>query len=139
MDTASEPAPALVLLMMNSDWEPVRGNHFTALLGVFWKAGRLAGWLTGCRLTCGAFLQPGTGGRHQTGLSSLSRFSHSDLEGTSWDVAAVELDVDGVDAVLPGDEPDGVLVWTERDVCEQRSKYTNKVFVLPLTHLFPAR
>lgn len=26
-------------------------------------------------------------------------------------MAAVELDVDGVDAVLPGDEPDGVLVW----------------------------
>lgn len=27
-------------------------------------------------------------------------------------MAAVELDIDGVDAVLPGDEPDGVLVWT---------------------------
>lgn len=47
-------------------------------------------------------------------FSGLSRFSYSDLEGTSWDVAAVELDVDGVDAVFPRDEPDGVLVWTAR-------------------------
>lgn len=61
-------------------------------------------------LTCGASLQPSTVGRDQAGLSGLSRFSHSDLEGTSWDVTAVELDVDGVDAVLPRDEPDGVLV-----------------------------
>lgn len=26
-------------------------------------------------------------------------------------MTAVEFDVDGVDAVLPGDEPDSVLVW----------------------------
>lgn len=41
----------------------------------------------------------------------MSGFSNSDLEGTSWDVTAVEFDVYGVDAVLPGDEPDSVLVW----------------------------
>lgn len=26
-------------------------------------------------------------------------------------MTAVEFDVDGVDAVLPGDEPDSILVW----------------------------
>lgn len=78
-------------------------------------ASRLPSYVVGWHVTCGASLQPGTVGRDQTGLSGLSRFSHSDLEGTSWDVAAIELDVDGVDAVLPGDEPDSVLVWAERD------------------------
>lgn len=49
--------------------------------------------------------------RHQARLARLSRFPDPDLERTSWDVRAVEFDIDGVDAVLSGDEADGVLVW----------------------------
>lgn len=34
MDTASDPGPALVLLMMNSDWEPETVNYIKAPLDV---------------------------------------------------------------------------------------------------------
>lgn len=65
--------------------------------------------LTGKR-TCRASLQSSSVCRDQTGLAGLSRFPDAHLERASRDVSAVEFDVDGVDAVLPGDEPDGVLV-----------------------------
>ena len=63
------------------------------------------------RRTCGSFLQPGSVGRHQTGVSGLSWLSDSYLERASWDVGSVEGDVDVVDAVLPRDEAHGVLIW----------------------------
>lgn len=61
-------------------------------------------------LTCGSSLQSSSVRSDKTRISSLSRFSHSDLERTSWDVGAVELHVNRVDAVLPRDEADGVHV-----------------------------
>ena len=61
-------------------------------------------------LTCSASLEPRTIGRHQAWVPSLALLPNSDLEGTARDVSTVELDVDGVDAILVGDETDGVLV-----------------------------
>lgn len=40
----------------------------------------------------------------------MALLPNTDLEGTARDVGTVELDIDGVDAILVGDEADGVLV-----------------------------
>ena len=40
----------------------------------------------------------------------MALLPNTDLEGAARDVGAVELDVDRVDAVLVGDEADGVLI-----------------------------
>lgn len=73
---------------------------------------RAAGWSwrRGFWLTCAASLQTGSRGRHQPRVSSLARFSNPDLEGTSRDVTPIELHIDKIEAVLSGDEADGVLI-----------------------------
>lgn len=60
--------------------------------------------------TCRAPFQSGSVHRDQTRLSSLSWLPDPNLEGASWNVGAIEFDVDGVETVLPGNEPDGVLI-----------------------------
>lgn len=60
--------------------------------------------------TCGSSFQSWTKGRHEAWIPNLSRFSHSDLEGTAGNMAAIEANVYGVNTVLLGDEPDGVLI-----------------------------
>ena len=47
-------------------------------------------------------------------VPSLALLPNSDLEGTARDMGTIELDVDGVDAILMGDETDGVLVCGDR-------------------------
>lgn len=61
-------------------------------------------------LTCGSSLQSWSESRHHAGISNLSWFSHSDLEGTAGNMAAVETNVDGMNSIFPRDEPDGMLV-----------------------------
>lgn len=61
--------------------------------------------------TCCASFQPGSVHRDQTRVSGLSWLPDPNLEGTSWNVRAIEFDINGVKAVLPGDEPDGVFIW----------------------------
>lgn len=61
-------------------------------------------------LTCGASFQTGSVGAHQPRISALSGLTHPHLEWAAGDVAAVELHIDGVDAILTGDEANGVLV-----------------------------
>ena len=60
--------------------------------------------------TCGSSFQPRSEGRHHSRVSDLSDLSHTDLEGTTGNVAPVETHFDRVDSVLPRDKPDGVLV-----------------------------
>lgn len=60
--------------------------------------------------TCGSTFQAGSESRYHSWISNLSWVSHSDLEGTARDVAAVKTHVYRVDAVLSGDEADGVLI-----------------------------
>lgn len=62
------------------------------------------------KFTRGSSLQPWSKGRHQARISGLSYLSHPDLEGTARDVAAIEANIDGMNSVFPGDEPDGMLV-----------------------------
>lgn len=75
--------------------------------------------------TCGASFQSGSIRRDQSGVSELPWLPHPDLERTPWDVSAVELDVNVVDAVLPGDEADHVLVWgtEQRDRLQARPRH----------------
>ena len=61
--------------------------------------------------TCGTSLQARTESRHHAGVPSLSRSPHAHVERAARDVATVELDIDGVDAILPWNEADRILVW----------------------------
>lgn len=63
-----------------------------------------------CPTSC-ASLQSGSVHRDQTRVSSLSWFPDPNLERTSWNVRAIEFDINGMETVLPGDEPDGVFIW----------------------------
>lgn len=60
--------------------------------------------------TCGSSLQSWTMCSDQTGVSNQSWISHSHIEGASRNVAAVELDIDGMNAILTWYEADGTLV-----------------------------
>lgn len=60
--------------------------------------------------TCVAAQQAGAVRRHHARIPDLSGVSHPHVEGAAGNVAAVELDVDGVDAVLAGNEAHGGLV-----------------------------
>lgn len=51
--------------------------------------------------------------RHHAWISNQPGVSHPHLKGASGNVAPVELDVNGMHAVLPGDEADRVLVWKQ--------------------------
>lgn len=72
------------------------------------------------RITRGSSLQSGSVGGDESGIATLSRFSHANLERTARDVRPVELHVDGVDAVLSRDETDGVLVWKTKGKFNQQ-------------------
>lgn len=60
--------------------------------------------------TCASSLQSGAVRRHHARVSDQPWVSNSHFEGTSRDVTSIELDVYGVDSVLPGNEADCVLV-----------------------------
>lgn len=60
--------------------------------------------------TCGSSFQSWSEGRHQARVSGLSDFSHSDLERTARDVAAIETNVDRMNSIFPWDESDRMLV-----------------------------
>lgn len=62
-------------------------------------------------ITCGSSFKTGSVGSDESGIATLSRFSHANLERTARDVRPIELHVDDVDAVLSRDETDSVLVW----------------------------
>lgn len=62
-------------------------------------------------ITCGSSFQTGSVGSNETGIATLSRFSHANLERTARDVRPIKLHVDDVDAVLSRYETDSVLVW----------------------------
>lgn len=66
-----------------------------------------------CSATCGSSFQSRTEGRHHARISHLPGVSHSDLEGAAGNVAAVEANVYRVNAVLPRDEADGVLICND--------------------------
>lgn len=73
-------------------------------------------------ITCGSSLQTGAVRSDESGITDLSWFSHADLERTARDVCPVELHVDDVDAVLPRDETDGVLVWKTKSILTREPK-----------------
>lgn len=56
--------------------------------------------------TCAAGLKSRSVSRHQTGISSVSRVSHSHVKGAAGNMAAVKLHVDGVHTILTWDEAD---------------------------------
>ncbi len=60
--------------------------------------------------TSGSSLQSRSEGRHHAGISDLSWFSHSDLEGTPRNVAAVEPNVNRMNSVFPRNESNSMLV-----------------------------
>lgn len=60
--------------------------------------------------TCGSTLKARSECRHHSRIASLSWFSDTDLERAARNVAPIEPDVNGVNAVLPGDETDRMLV-----------------------------
>lgn len=72
------------------------------------------------KVTCCPPLQSCSVGRYEAGLSRLPWVSHSHLEWAARDVAAIELHIDEVKAVLPGNETDGIFVWW-RDVFREGS------------------
>lgn len=75
------------------------------------KARAQPGFHGSCRrVTCGTALQAGAVRRDERGVACLPRLTHAHFEGAAHHVAPVELDVDGVDAVLVGNEPHGILV-----------------------------
>lgn len=61
-----------------------------------------------------ASLQSSSVHRDQTRVSSLSWFPDPNLKRTSWNVRAIEFDINGMETVLSGDEPDGVFIWRTR-------------------------
>lgn len=73
--------------------------------------------------TCGSSLQSWSEGRHHAGISDLSWLSHSDLEGTAGDVAAIESNINRMNSIFSRDEPDGVLVC-------RNTRMTNESLIL---------
>lgn len=69
-------------------------------------------------VTCAASLQSCSVGRHHPRVSSLARLSDPDLKWTTRDVTSIELHIDEIEAVLSGDEPDCVLIYTNREEVE---------------------
>lgn len=89
--------------------------------------------------TCGSSFQSWPKGRHKSWISNLSRFSHADLEGTAGYMAAVEANVYRVNAVLLGDEPDGVpICWKTKKVYEKLWQTEIQLFFLVLWILLGA-
>lgn len=70
--------------------------------------------------TCGSSLQSWSEGRHHAGISDLSWFSHSDLEGTAGNMTAIETNVYRMDSIFFRDESDSMLVcgktWRTSDI-----------------------
>lgn len=66
--------------------------------------------------TCGASLKARPVGGHSARVSGLVGLPHAHIEGASRNVATVELDIDGVDAVLPWNETDGIFVCKDIQV-----------------------
>lgn len=60
--------------------------------------------------TCGSSLQSRAMYCHHARVSDQPWVSHSDVKGAPRNVAPVELDIDGVDSVLPWNEADCILV-----------------------------
>lgn len=60
--------------------------------------------------TCGASLKTRPVGGHSAWVCGLVGLPHAHIEGASRNVATIELDIDGVDAVLPWNETDRVFV-----------------------------
>lgn len=56
-------------------------------------------------------LQPRPMCSHHAGVSDQPGVSNSHIEGAPGNVASVELDIDGVDSVLPWNKTDCTLVW----------------------------
>lgn len=71
--------------------------------------------MKGFVFTCGSSLQARPEGRHQSRISDLTRLSHSDLEGTAGDVAAVKANIYRMNTILLWNEPDGVLICRNRE------------------------
>lgn len=114
MVTDRAPAPALQVFTTNSDAAPEGyEQHPLNILIYLIQVFRMKVFNVRVH-TCGSSLQARSEGGHQAGISDLSRFSHSDFERAAGDVAAVETNIDGVNAVLSWDEPDGVLICGNR-------------------------
>lgn len=60
--------------------------------------------------TCGSSLQSRAMCRHQARVADQPRVSHAHIKGASRNVASVELDIYGVNAIFPGNEADCTLV-----------------------------
>lgn len=63
--------------------------------------------------TCASSLQSKAVCCHHARVSNQPRVSHSHVKGASGNVAPIELDIYGVDSVLPWNEADCILVWTQ--------------------------
>lgn len=85
------------------------------------------------RRTCGSSQQPGSVGRHQTGVGDQARIAHSHVEGASGNVAPVELDIDGVNAILAWNETDCTFVYEEKTNNNNNKK---KVKIIPPAIIF---
>lgn len=104
MVTDSALAPAPQVFTTNSDATPEdQMNRMSRRQPSLASCGR-------SRRTCGSTLQTWAKDRHQAWISLLARFSHSDLEGTSRNVTAIEAHMDGMITVLSRDKPDSMLV-----------------------------
>ena len=65
--------------------------------------------------TCGSSLESRAVCRHHAGVSNQPGVAHSHVKGASRNVASIELDIYGVDSVLPWNEADCILVWTQHN------------------------
>lgn len=73
-------------------------------------------------ITRGASLQSGAVGRHHARVSSLASLSNTNLKWTTGDVASIELHINQIEAVLPRNEPDCILVCRSEREMESRVK-----------------
>lgn len=89
--------------------------------------------------TCCASFQSGSIDRDQTRVSGLSRLPDPNLEGTSWNVSAIEFDINSVETVLPGDEADGVFIWRSSRRTPSAGSRHQRSDGQTLTDLVPAR
>lgn len=71
-----------------------------------------------CLYTCCSSLQSCSKGRNHSRISHLSWFTHSDLKGAARNMAPIEANMDGMNAVLSRDKSDSILIWRNTKTTE---------------------
>lgn len=107
MFTESVPEPALQVLTTNSEGTPVRTEEKENISRLL----EAEECVRVCNThTCGSSLQASAVRCHHARVSDQTGVSHPHVKGAPGNVAPIELDVNGMHAVLPGNEADGVPV-----------------------------